>query len=118
MANIGKNHYFRDMLFSRFFKQPKPNKFGYTPLYYDEQKEKRDQRIKMIEKEMGVNQAQKEFDQESFRERFSSKVGASRSAKQKTKFGMPGVKISGKNSTRILVLIILAGVILYWQLKN
>ena len=32
------------MLFNRFFKQPKPNKFGYTPVYYDERKEDRERK--------------------------------------------------------------------------
>ena len=34
------------MLFNRFFKQPKPNTFGYTPVYYDERKIERDRKIK------------------------------------------------------------------------
>lgn len=33
------------MLFNRFFKQPKPNKFGYTPVYFDERKIERDKKI-------------------------------------------------------------------------
>jgi len=33
------------MLFNRFFKQPKPNSFGYTPVYYDERKLDRERKI-------------------------------------------------------------------------
>ncbi len=105
------------MLFSRFFKQPKPNKFGYTAVYYDEQKEKRENRIASIEKEMGVKQHSASFDSEDFRSRFSSKVSSSRRPKRKGMLASLG-GTNAKTSTRILLLAILAGIILYWQFKN
>ena len=39
----------------RFFKLYKNKQFNYNPLYYDEQKENLQGRIKDIEREMGVN---------------------------------------------------------------
>lgn len=119
-SNIGKNDYFRSMLFSRFFKQPKPNKFGYTPLYYDEQKEKREYREKMIKSELGISSGDsKEFDTEGFRERFASQMSHSRKAKPKKMFalGAVGNGFTSKSNTRLLLLIIIAGIILYWQFK-
>lgn len=106
------------MLFSRFFKQPKPNKFGYTPLYYNEQEEKRNQRIKSIEREVGATNNTDEFDSHLFRERFASKIEASRSAKTKSRFNLVNTNITQKNTTKVIVLLIVAGVILYWQIKN
>ena len=38
----------------RFFKLAKPRQFHYEPLYYDERKEKLQERIKEIEQKMGV----------------------------------------------------------------
>ncbi len=38
----------------RFFKLPKHKVFNYDPIYYDERKEKREERIRMIEQEMGI----------------------------------------------------------------
>ena len=37
-----------------FFRIREPKRFAYKPRYYDEQKEDLEQRIKQIEKEMGV----------------------------------------------------------------
>jgi len=37
-----------------FFSVPKPRRFHYTPLYYDEKKEELEERIRQIENEMGV----------------------------------------------------------------
>ena len=38
----------------RFFKIPQHKQFNYEPLYYDERKEKLQERIKRIEQEYGV----------------------------------------------------------------
>ena len=39
----------------RFFKQANPKRFNYTPLYWDPDKEEREQRIRAIKQEMGVD---------------------------------------------------------------
>ncbi|HKL09121.1 MAG TPA: hypothetical protein VJ896_10120 [Bacteroidales bacterium] len=39
----------------RFFHTPKNKQFKYSPLYYDEQKEELDRRVRQIKREMGVN---------------------------------------------------------------
>ena len=38
----------------RFFRLPKHKQYNYQPIYYDEQKEKLQERIKDIEKEYGI----------------------------------------------------------------
>ena len=38
----------------RFFKIPKHRQFNYQPIYYDEQKEQLEERIKNIEQEYGI----------------------------------------------------------------
>ncbi len=38
----------------RFFHTPKNKRFNYSPLYYDEQKEELDRRVRQIKREMGV----------------------------------------------------------------
>lgn len=38
----------------RFFKIPQHRQFNYQPVYYDEQKEKLEERIKNIEQEYGI----------------------------------------------------------------
>ncbi len=38
----------------RFFKIPQHKKFNYQPLYYDEQKEQLEERIRKIEQEYGI----------------------------------------------------------------
>lgn len=39
----------------RFFKIPKHRQFDYKPIYYDEQKEKLQERIRKIEQEYSIN---------------------------------------------------------------
>jgi hypothetical protein len=38
----------------RFFRVPQHKRFNYQPLYYDEEKERREERIREIEREMGI----------------------------------------------------------------
>lgn len=107
------------MLFSRLFKQPKPNKFGYTPLYYDPKKEERERRTKDIEREVKASKVKKEHDLDSFRDRFSSSVSSARSAKTKSSFGVGGSTfLNSKSSVKLIVLIALLAVILFIQFKK
>ena len=39
----------------RFFKVPQHKQFHYEPIYFDERKEKLEERIKAIEQEYGIN---------------------------------------------------------------
>jgi len=48
----------------RFFRVPQHKRFNYQPLYYDEEKEKREERIRAIEKEMGI---ERENDDKTYR---------------------------------------------------
>lgn len=42
-----------------FFKLPKPRKFDYKPLYYDPVKERRQERNRQIERELGLDKDKK-----------------------------------------------------------
>ena len=44
----------------RFFKLPKNKEFEYIPRYYDEQKEELEERVKKIERKMGVGSGNNE----------------------------------------------------------
>ena len=59
------------MLFNRFFKQPKPNKFAYTPVYYDERKIERERKIKEANLEKGEYVKPDSID---FRSKFSKEM--------------------------------------------
>ena len=59
------------MLFNRFFKQPKPNKFGYTPVYYDERKIERERKIKEAQLEEGEYLRSESFD---FKSKYAKEV--------------------------------------------
>lgn len=100
------------MRFSKHFRQTKPNKFGYTPLYYDEKKEKRDLRNHDIKRELGYTKSV-DFDAEDFRDRLSSRLKESRRPASKYSFDKTGNM--GKRSTKIILLAILVGIIMYWQ---
>ena len=41
-----------------FFRTPKPKPFNYIPRYYDEHKEELEERIRNIEREMGVKEGE------------------------------------------------------------
>jgi hypothetical protein len=41
-----------------FFRTPKPKRFNYIPRHYDEQKEQLEERIRDIEREMGVTKGE------------------------------------------------------------
>lgn len=100
------------MLFSRPFKLPKPNKFGYTPVYYDQKKEKMDQR----KKELSVSESTDDtYNKEDLRARFSTKVNSSRKAKKKTLGFSGSQKARSQANIRVLILLALAGAIIYWQ---
>mgnify|MGYP003707395919 CR=1 FL=1 len=100
------------MLFSRPFKLPKPNKFGYTPVYYDEKKEKRAQEASL---EVEKSDDEKSFNQDDFRGRFSEKVASHRKAKKKTLGFSSSQKARSQANVRVLLLLAIAGAIIYWQ---
>jgi len=43
------------MAIPRFIKTPNPKRFNYTPLYWDPDKEEREQRVRNIKAEMGID---------------------------------------------------------------
>lgn len=100
------------MLFSRPFKLPKPNKFGYTPVYYDEKKEKRAQEASIASEKLDDA---KSFNKEDFRGRFNEKVSSHRKT-QKKAIGFSGTqKARSQSNIRVLLLLAIAGAIIYWQ---
>jgi len=77
----------------RFFKLPKPRRFNYSPLYWDPEKEEREDRIRRIRQEMGI-------DIPSDPTRTTIRRGSFRQASQKTK-----VKAARSSNIRLLVIL-------------
>lgn len=77
----------------RFLHTPKPKQFNYKPLYYDEQKEKREQRIKDLSGES------QEYNPERLRTKLSEKFNERRSMEKQKVF----------NSRSIVYILILVG---------
>ncbi|MDB4089111.1 hypothetical protein N9544_05755 [Flavobacteriales bacterium] len=99
------------MLFNRFFKQPKPNKFGYTPVYYDERKEDRDHKTKAAKLESEKDSLQR--DSIDFRSNFKNEVARNRE-KSLSNFRSQGNAKS--NKMLLIIMVIIAGII-YVQFK-
>lgn len=94
------------MLFNRFFKQPKANKFGYTPVYYDERKEDRNSKARAVKRE-GEQESQ-DRDSIEFRSKFREEVSKSRE-KSLNQFRSKGKAKS--NKILIIIMLIIAGII-------
>jgi len=77
----------------RFIKLPRPKRFSYSPLYWDPEKEEREDRIRQIKQEMGINSGRDP-------NRTTIKRGSFRQAKQKTK-----VKASRSSNIRLLIIL-------------
>lgn len=98
------------MLFNRFFKQPKPNKFGYTPVYYDERKEDRERKIRSAKLEGEKNENNNSID---FKSKFRSEIDKKRDN------GLNQFRAKGNarsNKTLLIIILIIAGII-YVQFK-
>jgi DNA mismatch repair protein MutH len=77
----------------RFIKLPKNKRFNYSPLYWDPEKEEREERIKRIKHEMGI-------DIPGDPNRTTITRGSFRQAKQKAR-----VKASRSSNIRLLVIL-------------
>ncbi|MFO7932972.1 MAG: hypothetical protein R6U78_02715 [Bacteroidales bacterium] len=76
----------------RFIKLTQNKRFSYSPLYWDPEKEEREDRIRRIKQEMGI-----EVTRDS--NRSTIKRGSFRQAKQKTK-----AKASRSSNIRLLII--------------
>jgi hypothetical protein len=94
------------MLFNRFFKQPKPNKFGYTPVYYDERKEDRGRKERAAKLEGEKESLQR--DSIDFRSNFRDEVAKNRE-KSLNQFRAKGNAKS--NKMLFIIMIIIFGII-------
>ncbi|MEZ7901321.1 MAG: hypothetical protein ACI8RY_000055 [Urechidicola sp.] len=94
------------MIFNRFFKQPKANKFGYTPVYYDERKEDRDRKARAAKREGKEDSEQR--DSIDFRSNFRNEVSKNRE-KSLNQFRSKGNAKS--NKMLIVIMLIIAGII-------
>ncbi len=96
------------MLFNRFFKQPKPNKFGYTPVYYDERKIERERKIK----EAGLTKDEYiRTDSFDFKSKYAKEVELKRN-QSLDKFRSQG---NSKSNRMLLIILILIFGIIYVQ---
>ena len=79
----------------RFFKLHRPKRFEYNPIYWDPEKEEREERIRRIKQEMGMEEEGATI------QRSSIKRGSFRQYKRKT-------KVRASRSSNIRLIIILA----------
>lgn len=85
----------------RFFKLPKPRKFSYSPLYWDPEKEEREDRVRRIKQEMGIGDP-------SGPARTTIRRGSFRQASKKTR-----VKANRSSNIRLLVILAVLFLIAY-----
>jgi len=78
----------------RFIKLPGHKQFNYTPLYWDAEKEARDERIRQIKQEMGI-------DVPSDLNRSTIKRGSFRQTRQKVR-----VKANRASNIRLFVILV------------
>ena len=98
------------MLFSRFFKQPKPNKFGYTHVFYDERKIERDRKIKEAQLAKDEYVRSESFD---FKSKYAKEVELKRN-QSLNKFRAQG---NAKSNRMLLIIVVLILGVIYVQLK-
>lgn len=85
----------------RFLHTPKPKQFEYKPLYYDEKKEKLEQRLKEM------NNDPQEYNPDRFRAKLSEKFQERRKMEKKKIF----------NSRSIIYIVILVGALYFVLFK-
>jgi hypothetical protein len=78
----------------RFIKLPSYKRFAYSPRYYDPEKEARDERIRQIKQEMGIEIP-------SDPSRTTIKRGSFRQARQKSK-----IRASRSSNIRLVVILV------------
>jgi hypothetical protein len=78
----------------RFIKLPSYKRFAYSPRYYDPEKEARDERIRQIKQEMGIEIP-------SYPGRTAIRRGSFRQARQKTK-----IRASRSSNIRLVVILV------------
>lgn len=98
------------MLFQRFFKQPKPNKFGYTPVYYDARKEDRDRKIREANRE----REKKERGETDY---FRNKLEKDIALKRNSSLNKFRAKENSKSNRTLLIILFIIAAIIYVQLK-
>lgn len=86
----------------RFFKLAKPRQFHYEPVFYDERKEKMQERIREIEQKVGVK-----LDGEYKRTLTKGSFAAHRLTKRKT---------SKQSTIRLMIIFIILVIISYFLL--
>jgi len=85
----------------RFIKLPRPSQFNYSPRYWDPEKEEREDRIRRIKHEMGI-------DVPSDPTRTTITRGSFRQASRRTK-----VKATRSSNIRLLVILAALFIIAY-----
>ena len=88
-----------------FFKTGRPKEFNYTPRYYDEQKEEREDRQKRIEQELGITQSEG-----AYRSRLKPGIMSERLISKR--------KINRGSTLRLLVLIVILTILALYFLRD
>jgi hypothetical protein len=102
-----------------FYNNRKPRKFNYTPILYDPEKEARkeklQQRIETVKREMGVLPEKTEVDKKNFKSEFVSQTRHLKKRKDRVESGSSSFITN--NSLLIIIAVILLVIFLFWFLR-
>lgn len=94
-----------------FFKIPQHRKFQYDPIYYNPEKEEREERVRRIKQEMGV-EVEEQSDERAYKERIRG--GMRRRIKSHFEVGRSERK---KSNIRLIIILVLLMIIFYYLLN-
>lgn len=99
------------MAIPRFFKLPSAREFRYIPRYYDEAKEKREERIEKIKKEINADQS---FNEESKPEGYVPDI----KGKMRSHYQREARKSKRMSNIRILIIIAALTALIFYLLYS
>lgn len=94
-----------------FFKIPQHRKFRYDPIYFNPEKEEREERLRRIKKEMGV-EAEEQSDESGYKER----IRGGMRGRIKSHFEV-GRSERKKSNLRLVIILILLMAAFYYLLN-
>ena len=102
-----------------FYNNRKPRKFNHKPILYNPEeearKEKLQQRIETVKREMGILPEKTELDKKNFKSEFVSQTRHLKKRKDRVETGRNSFITN--NSLLILIAVILLAIFLFWLLR-
>ena len=104
------------MAIRSFFRMNKPRHFKYVPRYYDQEKEEREERIRRIKEELGINEEEKNAEENG--EMQTQRKSAIRRGSFNPKFVTKQERFQRNTPVRIVLILLVLLLLLYifWRL--